>query len=372
MTERGSELVDRILAAALGFEGIDEATVGAWRDVLRFAIPIAVRAVLVDKRGPSSADRRAWRQLMRARIDAGDPADQLLRGVQVTLQEAWAIIADIARAASIDPTALVEASGLMMTWANFAMEETSVAYREHESDQARADERHRSALLHDILTGSPGKAVASAREVGLRRASQYVVVRARPRTLKSAHQLEQAVRRDGGVTGAVAGDVIGISPTAPSLDAFDGTIGLGRAGPLEEASSSFALAGRALDAATAFGRTGIFSVDDLGIDVALASDRDVGELVAKRYVTPLARLGQRGDAVLQSVGAYLANGMRNDETARALHVHVNTLHYRLRRFEQLTGADLRVVEDVVAVWWALRWSHLERVTTGLGTDSPPG
>jgi putative transposase len=39
-------------------------------------------------------------------------------------------------------------------------------------------------------------------------------------------------------------------------------------------------------------------------------------------------------------------------------VHVNTLRYRLRRFEELTGTSLRCVDDLVEIWWAIRRHEL--------------
>jgi DNA-binding PucR family transcriptional regulator len=51
--------------------------------------------------------------------------------------------------------------------------------------------------------------------------------------------------------------------------------------------------------------------------------------------------------------------MRIDDTARALHVHANTLRHRLRRFEEATGANLRDPRVVVELWWALERRRLQ-------------
>ena len=57
--------------------------------------------------------------------------------------------------------------------------------------------------------------------------------------------------------------------------------------------------------------------------------------------------------------------MRIDETAKALHVHPNTLRHRLRRFEEATGTTLRDPRALVEVWWAL-----ERRSLAEGAPQP--
>ena len=51
--------------------------------------------------------------------------------------------------------------------------------------------------------------------------------------------------------------------------------------------------------------------------------------------------------------------MRVRQAAERLHVHENTMRYRLRRYAELTGADLTVTEELVGVWWALQRESLE-------------
>ncbi len=67
--------------------------------------------------------------------------------------------------------------------------------------------------------------------------------------------------------------------------------------------------------------------------------------------------------LVRSVEVWLAQDRSTGSAARALHVHVNTLAYRLRRFAELTGQDITKMGDLVDVWLALRvWRMLERPT----------
>jgi hypothetical protein len=61
--------------------------------------------------------------------------------------------------------------------------------------------------------------------------------------------------------------------------------------------------------------------------------------------------------------------MRTDPAAERLFVHPNTVRYRLRRYEELTGVDLRETEDAFRVWWALHREEL--MAPDAGDDGMP-
>ncbi|MEU1163507.1 helix-turn-helix domain-containing protein [Streptomyces sp. NPDC005921] len=45
---------------------------------------------------------------------------------------------------------------------------------------------------------------------------------------------------------------------------------------------------------------------------------------------------------------------RTEDAAAALHIHPNTLSYRLRRFGEVTGRDLATTAAFTEVWFAVR------------------
>jgi purine catabolism regulator len=77
-----------------------------------------------------------------------------------------------------------------------------------------------------------------------------------------------------------------------------------------------------------------------------------------------ARAWDAGHAssLVASLRTWLERDRRLDEAASALGIHPNTLAYRLRRFEALTGRSLAATADLAEVWLALRAS--EHVTPG--------
>lgn len=61
-----------------------------------------------------------------------------------------------------------------------------------------------------------------------------------------------------------------------------------------------------------------------------------------------------GSRLLPSVRTWMERDRRTDEAATALHIHPNTLSYRLRRFSELTGRDLSATASFAEVWLAIR------------------
>lgn len=61
--------------------------------------------------------------------------------------------------------------------------------------------------------------------------------------------------------------------------------------------------------------------------------------------------------LLATVRTWMERDRHADGAAHALGIHPNTLAYRLRRFEQLSGRDLASTADLAEVWLALRASE---------------
>ncbi|HYX85749.1 MAG TPA: PucR family transcriptional regulator ligand-binding domain-containing protein [Gaiellales bacterium] len=84
-------------------------------------------------------------------------------------------------------------------------------------------------------------------------------------------------------------------------------------------------------------------------------DEDVLAAFRRTLLQPLEEHdARRQSRLVETLDRFLSSGCRWQETAAALHVHVNTLRHRLARVEQLTGRDLGSMEDRVDLWIALR------------------
>ncbi|HEV7626289.1 MAG TPA: helix-turn-helix domain-containing protein, partial [Streptomyces sp.] len=76
-----------------------------------------------------------------------------------------------------------------------------------------------------------------------------------------------------------------------------------------------------------------------------------------RLLAPLHDYDRRHRAeLLPTLAAFLAADGSWTRCAARLHLHVNTLRYRIGRIEQLTGRDLSRLEDKLDFFLALRMS----------------
>jgi DNA-binding PucR family transcriptional regulator len=96
------------------------------------------------------------------------------------------------------------------------------------------------------------------------------------------------------------------------------------------------------------------AIDRLGLLPAAIAERDVGDEVQSRIIDPVLAQGKPAVTLLETVQRYIENDLRLELTAEEMFLHVNTVRYRLRRFEELTGTSLRHVDDLVQIWWAFR------------------
>jgi sugar diacid utilization regulator len=128
------------------------------------------------------------------------------------------------------------------------------------------------------------------------------------------------------------------------------TIGIGGAcrDPADIARS-YGQARRTIDAVVRLGRQGqVVAFEDLGIHRLLLQIPDLAEL--RSFATEiLGKLGgqerQRGTELLTTLACYFRENNSPQRTARSLHVHPNTVAYRIRRIQEITGLQLGTYRD---------------------------
>ena len=121
---------------------------------------------------------------------------------------------------------------------------------------------------------------------------------------------------------------------------------------------SFLEAQRALDLMVRFGkREQVINYERLGVYRLLAQveDRAGLDAFAGRMLAPLVDYDRaRGTPLLKTLEVYLQRHGNLRQSSRDLHIHLNTLHYRLRRISEVTGVDLKDADARLDLLLALR------------------
>jgi sugar diacid utilization regulator len=88
-------------------------------------------------------------------------------------------------------------------------------------------------------------------------------------------------------------------------------------------------------------------------------------------LTPLRDSRAAGSDLEQAVVAYIQNGGNLNAAARQLHIHRNTMLYKLERASRLLHLDLRDAEQQFTVWLAHKLSLLAEATGEVDRDLRP-
>jgi hypothetical protein len=338
--------------------------------------------IVRDRRDELTAEEREWfLEAGAVRSQQGLPVADVLRGWRFGTDVIWESLATFGRERGIGDDILLD---LMRETAR-AVDPAIVAFvtghHRAELERVRDEDHVRGELVQRVLRGLlVGSELREQCAVwGLDPDRQYMAFRARPTARASPRELEDLLglapvtgQPRPGLAAVLDGDLAGFAERIRHR-AVPTQVGVGPPAPLDRLGPSFRLATRAFTTAAAFGLTGVFDLDALGLRAAVVADPEVGERLVRRYVEPVRQGAARSaEALLEAIERYLACGLRAEAAAADLGVHPNTLRYRLSRFEQLTGADLHDIAVVAEVWWALQRSRQQGPSDfGDSPETPP-
>ncbi|PJN88326.1 PucR family transcriptional regulator [Bacillus sp. mrc49] len=101
----------------------------------------------------------------------------------------------------------------------------------------------------------------------------------------------------------------------------------------------------------AFPAEGIVFDEDLKLEVLLD---EVTREIRQEYVTRTIEDLLPNEELLKTLSMYFACDLSMKDTSAALHIHINTLHYRLKRIEDMTELNPRNLADLVTLYLALK------------------
>ena len=337
-------------------------------------------ATLADDRAPTDAELAEPRASAARRAQERVPLDAVLAAYHIGGRIGWAEL--VAEAGPDEARELVSAADRVLRYIACVTGAVATAYLE-ERQSIHGEERDAARGLAAALLAGQETAVLAGR-LGVQLAPAYVVL-----------ALELGAARDEGatgVTGALASrhkvrrvqerlDALAGEPVLGLLDPTGGTVLL-PAGAVEDLASLVqelaATAGAPVRAAASepaapdalstaaeqardvlrlsvrLGRPpGLYVLRDVLLEYQLTRPSEaVGGLAA--LLEPL----ERNPDLLLTLEAYLSEDTDRRSTAAALHVHPNTLDYRIKRIVELTGLDPATTAGLQLLAAAVAARHL--------------
>jgi hypothetical protein len=326
------------------------------------AMETTVRLARLDPPSLSPERTGVLERVGEAQAQIGVPVEQMLLAWRIGVDALVEWGSAEADRLGLDAVELLGFMRATQAASDVGMVNTARAHRLAELERDREAQDRRASFVRAVLfgTGEPAALRATAKTYGLDPARAYYAVRARPAdgtplgAAARAVGLAEAGATGRGMSVAVDGDLAGFQLDPPG-DAAPARAGGGPSVPFDRLAESFRLASRALRAVCALGLTGTRDLAQLGLRAAVVADRDVGATLRRRYLEPLAATGS-GAEIIASLRTYLAAGGHVETAAERLHIHPNTLRYRLARFEELAGVHLREPLVGFEVWWAIESS----------------
>lgn len=322
----------------------------------------AAFAALRGGRDINAAERRVIADLGALRARQGVPLHAMVYGFRriATLGiERTRTLADRHR---IGPQALYELSSRQWAWVIDALAIASEEHRKTELELIHDRQGKRTAFLHGLFTGTfgPAELHAAAAEHGLDPHGTYCAFRTAATDAESRRRLARV-----GFAESYQGGLAGLAPRPPLVRDGD-LVAVGTMVPLSAAAVSFAQATTAFTVAQAFEMTGCVAITDVPIQAAVMAESEMSAHVIERCFGAFSDLHR--PLYQQTLTAYLAHDLHAKTAAETLHLHPNTLRYRIKRFEEISGLRLDHIDDVVTLWWALQ--HL-RIAAHQNRTSEP-
>ena len=99
--------------------------------------------------------------------------------------------------------------------------------------------------------------------------------------------------------------------------------------------------------------------------LAQVAEAEQSRQLVREVLGPL----RSGPDLLETLGAYLAEGGNVNATARVLNVHRNTMLAKLDRISRVLGMDIRLPENQFTVWLAIRLDLLDEVHSAIDREA---
>lgn len=379
------ELADRIRRAEGHYRRAD----GVPADDLWESCRNNLRHILTQLAGDAPLDVEAARATGQRRAEQGVPLPAILHAYRIGGRYVWDTLVAHAEDNDAAREALFRTAGDVWTIIDDYSEALIEAYRETIADQAGHNLQVRNAVLTSLLDGSLGdgsRVWECAAMLNLPHQGTFVVVVAE--TLRAGDEalpgVEIALRRHDVAsawrleTARQVGVVAVRAPTAVTKICEQiAPLARGRVGVsetythLDQSAAALRQAQVACAAATP-GTPELLRYEQHPTAVLLASVPELARNIANAILGPVLALPAADrKGLLDTMRAWFAEHGSASATAARMHMHRNTVHYRLRRVETLTGRDFTKPTDVGELHLALESIRILGLARRDNTVTPP-
>jgi hypothetical protein len=351
-------------------------------DDLRASVLDNLVHILSQFAGRPTPGLEAPRETGRRRAEQGVPLAVILHAYRIAGKFLWAAILAEAEESSSSPTALLEAASDLWFIIDELSGEVTSSYRDTVDERARRDQQTRSAMLDVLLRGDVGDTSLfweSTDALRLPRKGTFVVAVAQTPDagVESIPKAEDVLRHRGVQSvWRVEVDVhVGVLVLTPRVrierlcalltELANAPVGLSQPyDNLDQTPAALRQARLAYRAAVP-SRRGLVRYEQAPVAVLLAGAPEAAAMVADAVLGPVLALPPAEcESILTTLGVWLAEEGATSEAAAKMHMHRNTVRYRLRRLEELTGRNLAQPTGLAELYLALEATKILGLPAG--------
>jgi len=349
---------------------------------LRQSIQKNLRFLLGALQHPDAEpDFTAPEQTGRRRAHQGIPLPEVLQVYRIGFGTLWsALVEHAAQSGNVEVLSRLLALSTKV-W-DVAVEHATVlteAYRAETAEILIAQEHRRGALVEVLLTGHVSKDAGpweAAALLGFPSDADLVVVASQAKEMapESLPGIGRRLAEHGLISGWRLTPALQLGIIAvPSKEAFDSLLDvlrsytsprIGVSPPFRmrtEAPRALRLARAALSM-TAGGATKLRVFSASPIAAMIAADPQEADRLTSEVLGPVLHLADSdSEVLLETLETYIDTGGSATDSAAILHCHPNTVRYRLRRIEELTGRSFTSPNDMAELAAAAYALELNRI-----------
>ena len=322
--------------------------------------------VLSGVDGAKASAVELWRETGRRRARQGVPLELVLNAYTMGARVLWEALTQETGPAAVPDTALLDAARAV--WSNVDVQNgvlIEAYHRERDRVHRRDQQRQQTVMdgLADGRGGDPTFAEVARQALGLDPGEGVacVVVVVEADDADPVGRLEDQLQRHGVRSqwhvrsGVAYGLLAGQLPDEAGLVAIVEPVAEGRVAVA--ASDGISGFGTAFQLAMRSARTvgpggGVVGVSDRLPEVLLAGDSHVTPLLVREAFGDLLDHPQAA-MLLDTLRSLLEHDGSPTHAAEELYCHRNTVMYRIKQIERLTGRDLADPRDKMLLWLAL-------------------